>query len=425
MSGQELQRVVGLPGAILLGLGSILGTGVFVSLGLAAGIVGPGVVLAVALAAVVATANGLSSAQLAAAHPVSGGTYEYGYQFLNPYLGFTAGTMYMVAKSASAATAALGCAGYIWHMTGMDAGDYGVRGLAVGITLTITALVASGMRRSNVANTAVVSLTILSLVAFVVFGWVGLDSAVASANLALDGVFDGPVNLLHATALMFVAYTGYGRIATLGEEVKDPAKTIPKAVIATLFVSMVLYVSVSATAVATVGVDTFVEATKTAVAPLEVVAQSFSVPAVAYVVAIGAITAMAGVLLNLVLGLSRVMLAMGRRKDVSERYAEVDAKQSSPTRAVWHTGLFIAALSLWGDVSGTWSFSAVTVLVYYGITNLAALNLPVEARRFPRVISWFGLLSCLSLAFFVEWPFIAAGAGTVALALVFKRISNP
>ena len=91
----DLARVVGLPGAILLGLGSIVGTGAFVSIGIAAGVAGPSVVLVIALAACLATCNGLSSAQLAASHPVSGGTYEYGYRYLTPTLGFTAGWLFL------------------------------------------------------------------------------------------------------------------------------------------------------------------------------------------------------------------------------------------------------------------------------------------------------------------------------------------
>ena len=145
---QGLRRVVGLPGAVLLGLGSILGTGIFVSIGIAAGVAGGWVVPAVALAAIVAAFNGLSSAQLAASHPVSGGTYEYGYRYLNPLLGFLAGWMFLAAKSASAATAALGLSGYLLTALGHP-GVGGRVALAVSAVLLLTFLVAGGMRRSN------------------------------------------------------------------------------------------------------------------------------------------------------------------------------------------------------------------------------------------------------------------------------------
>lgn len=419
----SLARVVGLWGAVWMGLGSILGTGVFISLGIAAGVVGSGIVFAVALAALVATVNGLSSAQLAAAHPVSGGTYEYGHKFVHPVAGFTAGWMFLAAKSASAATAALGCAGYFLHTLGF-ADDVMARVvLGLIIVIVLTTLVASGVRRSNHANIAIVTLTLIALAAFVIFGWLSVDAALVADRIGPStwiAALDTPTALLHATALMFVAYTGYGRIATLGEEVREPVRTIPRAIIATLIVSMLLYISVSATAVAVVGAEAFAASTREVAAPLEVVARAFRHPQVAWLVAGGAVTAMAGVLLNLLLGLSRVLFAMARRGEMPKGLNYVRASSSSPTRAVWVMGAFIAALVLLGDIKTTWSFSAFTVLVYYGITNLSALYLPVEARRYPRWVAVAGLLSCFGLAFFIEWQIWISGLVLLAVGFVLR-----
>jgi len=420
----ELRRVVGVPGAILMGLGSILGTGIFVSIGIAAGVAGPSVVLAVALAAVVATFNGLSSAQLAASHPVSGGTYEYGYRYLSPALGFTAGWMFLVAKSASAATAALGFGGYLLTAIGVE-GQLPRVLLGLAVVALLTAIVAGGMGRSNRTNAVIVSLTLLALVAFVL---AGAREAVAGGGRHLVPFFPsdsaGLKGLLHGTALMFVAYTGYGRIATLGEEIRDPSRSIPRAIVATLVVTMALYVSVVVVAVGVAGAPGLAEATRTAAAPLEVVARSFTVPGIGWLVAAAAITAMAGVLLNLLLGLSRVMLAMGRRRDLPVWLAHVDPEQASPRRAVVVTGILIAGLVLLGDVRTTWSFSAFTVLVYYALTNLAALRLPPERRRFPRAIPFLGLFSCLGLAFWVEPAIWAVGLGLIAAGLGWHFIAQ-
>ncbi|MCB9756717.1 MAG: APC family permease [Myxococcales bacterium] len=413
-----LERVVGLWGAVWMGLGSILGTGVFVSLGIAAGVAGAGVVLAVALAAVVATANGLSSAQLAAAHPVSGGTYEYGHRLLHPFAGFLAGWMFLAAKSASAATAALGCASYLLRALSLEVGGRTRVAVAIGVVFVLTALVASGARRSNHVNIAIVTLTLVALGSFVALGWWSVDPALLTPRLGAPAWSDAiaePTALLHATALMFVAYTGYGRVATLGEEVREPATTIPRAIIATLVLAMLLYVAVSATAVAVVGADRFSAVTRDVAAPLETVARSFRQPWVARVVAVGAITAMAGVLLNLLLGLSRVLLAMARRREMPAALDRVDAATSSPTRAVWAIGVLIASLVLLGDIKSTWSLSAFTVLVYYGITNLAALRLPPELRRYPRWVAVLGLVCCFGLACFVERAFWISGLALVVL----------
>jgi basic amino acid/polyamine antiporter, APA family len=397
--GRPLAQVVGVAGAVLIGLGSILGTGIFVSIGLAAEVAGGAVVLAVVLAGVVATFNGLSSAQLAAAHPRSGGTYEYGYRFLSPSLGFCAGWMFVAAKTASAATAALGVSAYLSLALGVR-DEPGIRlGVALGAVVLLTALVAAGMRRSSRVNATIVVVTLAALSALVIAGARPTLERLGDATGALAEV--GPVSLLHATALMFVAYTGYGRIATLGEEVRDPERSIPRAIVITLVLSVLLYVGVAAVAVGVLGSQALASATSSSAAPLHAAARALDVPLVAALVAIGAITAMLGVLLNLVLGVSRVVLAMARRGDLPTGLSAVDLG-GSPRRAVLVTGAIVAVLVGIGDVRTTWSFSAFAVLVYYGITNLAALRLPPSHRRFPRVIAWLGLASCLSLAWFVE-----------------------
>jgi len=407
-----------------MGLGSIMGTGIFVSIGIAAGVCGPSVVLAVFLAAFVATFNGLSSAQLAASHPVSGGTYEYGYKYLNPAMGFTAGWMFLCAKSASAATAALGFAGYVLTALGVE-NPFARVLFGLGIIAVLTIIVAGGMRSSNRTNAIIVSFTLLVLAVFVVVGAPTVFANGTSQFVPFLPVGEsGTRALLHGTALMFVAYTGYGRIATLGEEVRDPARSIPRAIITTLIVTMVLYVTVTAVAVGVVGAGPLAEATRSAAAPLEVVAQSFTVPGIDWLVALAAITAMTGVLLNLLLGLSRVMLAMGRRRDLPTALASVDERTQSPRVAVIVTGVLIAGLVLIGNVETTWSFSAFTVLVYYALTNLAALRLPEEHRRFPRIISVLGLFSCLGLAFWVEPVFWIVGLGLIGLGLLWHFLAG-
>ena len=421
-----LARVVGLWGAVWMGLGSILGTGVFVTLGIATGIIGAGVVLAVVLAAVVATANGLSSAQLAAAHPESGGTYEYGYAFVHPLAGFAAGLMFLAAKSASAATAALGCSGYLLRILGLPESGITHIGLALAIILLLTALVASGVRRSSQVNSVIVALTLATLAAFVVFGCLSIDMSLLAERVGpatWRDAFAAPDALLHATALIFVAYAGYGRIATLGEEVREPARTIPSAIIITLGLSMLVYVSVSATAVAVVGADAFAAASSDVAATLVVVAQAFRHPEVARIVATGAVTALAGVLLNLLLGLSRVLLAMARRHDMPAVFCRVHAFSRSPVRAVWATGALVAVLTLLGDVKTTWSVSAFTVLIYYGITHLAALRLPRALRRYPTWIAILGLMSCFGLASFIEWQVALAGLALLGASFVVRALS--
>lgn len=421
--GPALRREVGVWGAMMMGLGSIVGTGVFVSIGIAAGVTGPSVVLAIVVAALVATFNGLSSAQLAANHPVSGGTYEYGYRWLHPTLGFAAGWMFLCAKSASAATAALGFAGYALNLFGAEQAVWRIA-LAAATVVAMTVLVLLGIRRSNRANIAIVSITLLALGCFVVAGLpaVWRNGAANLEPFFVPGESSPAVSgFLEACALMFVAFTGYGRIATLGEEVVQPQITIPQAIIVTLVVSSLLYIAVGLVGVAAAGSQTMAAATTRQAAPLEVIATQFEVPWVPQIVAIGAVTAMLGVLLNLILGLSRVLLAMGRRGDMPRSFATISASGSTPTVAVIVIGILIAALTLIGNVKTTWSFSAFTVLVYYALTNLAAIRLSEGERLYPRAIAWLGLVACLSLAFWVEPAIWGIGLGFLLGGLVLQR----
>jgi APA family basic amino acid/polyamine antiporter len=386
MSHQTLRRELGLGGAIVIGLGSIVGTGAFVAIGVASARWSDAVVLAVPLAAAVAVFNGLSSAFLAGRFPVAGGTYEYGYQTLNPWLGFTAGWLFLLAKTASAATAALGVGLYL-----------GIPGplIPIAAVALVTGLVLAGIRRTAVGNTVLVALTI---VAILWFSWAGIGEARLSGP-AFDSGLELP-SLLAATAFLFVAYTGYGRIATLGEEVKRPERVIPRAVIITLAVAAFLYRAIALGGRAMAGPDWG--------ARIELARLGMPV------VTIGAITAMLGVLLNLILGLSRVWLAMGRRHDMPARLARLDHR-SEPRLAILVSSVLVAAITLIGDVALAWGFSAMTVLLYYGITNLAAIALDRA-----RVTAWIGLASCVSLSVFVTPGVWLAGVASIGVGLLWK-----
>ncbi len=404
-----------------MGLGSIIGTGIFVSIAIATQISGSGIIIAIVIAALLATFNGLSSAQLATAHPVSGGTYEYGYRFLGSYFGFSAGWMFMVAKSASAATAVLGCIGYLFYAFDVGAETWQITLAGLALLIVMTYLVSGGISRSNTANKVIVGITLLGLAALVVTG------------LFVNGIPSQPIfdsfsdtstqSILYASALMFVAYTGYGRIATLGEEVAEPRKTIPKAIILAMICIVIIYLAVSLTAIQIMGAEAFGLTVDGEAAPLMIAAQALSVPGVGAIITVAAITAMLGVLLNLLLGLSRVLLGMARRKDVPGFLAAINPKSQSPVAAVWVTGAIIGILVLSGDVVFTWSFSAFTVLIYYAITNLSALFLPAELRLYPRIIPALGLFGCLFLAFFIEPTIWMSGLGLLGLGIIWHLVA--
>ncbi len=393
-------------GGVWLGLGSILGTGVFVSIATATQVAGTGVLIAITFGALVAVCNGLNSAQLAASHPVSGGSYEYGYRYLNPWFGFTAGWLFLLAKSASAATAALGLAYYLQDL-GITLNPRLTAPIGV---MIMTFLVFLGIKRSSWVNKTIVTVTLIALVSFIGLGFTTteLENVTPSFNLE---------SILQATALMFVAYTGYGRIATLGEEITDPQRNIPRAIWLTLGISMAIYLGVGA-----VGVSSGIDQVLPSSAPLADLTKLWGYPGATFLLSIGAVTAMAGVLLNLILGLSRIVLAMGRRGDLPAIFAQLNTDRTNPPWAVGLVGMGITLLTLIGDVKITWSFSAFNVLIYYAITNACALKLPPSARLFPRGLAVIGLIACAFLAFWVEWKIWLVGIGLIVLGNGFRLL---
>ncbi|MEM7392613.1 MAG: APC family permease, partial [Verrucomicrobiota bacterium] len=283
------------------------------------------------------------------------------------------------------------------------------------LVIAVVALTLAGVRKSNWINGLIVLFVVGVLLALFV---AGLRSEY-EPNLSWTSG-GGADNFFFATALMFVAYTGYGRIATMGEEVREPRKTIPKAMIVTLLVTMTIYVLTAYTLVLGLGDDYG----WVGEAALQDAALDISGTNLALFVMLAATVAMISVLINLVLGLSRVVLAMGRRGDLPQVFASIDRKGKSPWAATLLVGLIVLSLTFIGDLTVTWTFSAFTVLIYYAITNFAALKIPPEQRLFPRWISVAGLISCLFLAFWVPPKIWLIGLLLLAVGYFWHRFGQ-
>lgn len=402
-----LRRELGLLDAVGIGFGAIVGAGIFVVTGVAAGIAGPAILAGLVLAGVAAAANALSSAELAAEMPQSGGSYEYGYRLLSPAAGFAAGWMFLASKIAAAGTVAIGLAAYL----GTLLPGAPPRAVATGAIVLFTVLNAFGIRRSSVVNLAIVAVSLASLLLFAALAAPGFDAA----RLRPFAPF-GPRSVLQAGALLFFAYTGYARIATLGEEVRDPRRTIPRATVITIAGAVLLYLAVAVAALGAVGAP----ALAASPAPLAAAARSFSGSAAATAVSVGAVTAMLGVILSQLLGLSRMVFAMARRGDLPAPLAAVDAHRGVPARAVVAVGAVAAIVAATGTLTGVASAAAFAILVYYGLANLAALRLPASAKRYPRAVAWTGLTGCALLATSLEPRVIAIGAVTLASGFALR-----
>lgn len=403
-STKNLVRELTLKDAVGVGLGAIIGAGIFVVTGVAAGVAGPAFMVGLIVAGIIATFNALSSAQLAAVYPHSGGTYEYGYRLLNPALGFSAGWMFLISKLSAAGVVAIGFGSYFHQLVPITS----PLTLSIIAVLFLTVANYFGIKKVGKLNLIIVSITLLSLIYLVFSGIpdVKTDNFKPFAPFGIAGIAE-------ASALLFFAYTGYARIATLAEEVKDPKKTIPKAVIITIITAIILYIAVSIVAIGVIGTDKMAASTS----PLQIVANALSSPAIDTIITIGASTAMLGVLLSQILGISRMMLAMGRRNDIPPFFQKIHNKYRVPHLGVITTGIIILVVTLTRSFEFIVRAASFTILLYYSITNIAALKQPSEEQIYGKAIPILGLAGCLAMS--VSLPFNVIATGVLLLIAGF------
>lgn len=406
MTDAGLARRLGVTDAVVIGLGSMLGAGVFVVFGPAAAAAGPALLVALGVAAIVAYCNATSSAQLAAVHPDSGGTYVYGRHRLGPGWGFLAGWAFVVGKTASCAAMAWTFGAYTWPAHPVVP--------AVAAVAVLTGVNYLGVTKTAGLSRILVVVTLLALAAVVA---AGLGGGAADPGRLTAGSAPGLAGIGQAAALLFFAFAGYARIATLGAEVRDPARTIPLAIPLALGIVLAVYAVVAVTGLLTLGAAGLAAAP----APLAAVAASGSLGAVAPVVRIGAAVASAGVLLSLMAGIGRTTMAMARDGALPTALGTVHPRFRVPHRAEVLLGLVVAAVVATGDVRGVIGFSSFTVLVYYTITNAAAWTLGTRPR-WLRPVTVLGALGCLTLAATLPVPTVLTGLGVLAVGLLGRTI---
>ena len=385
--------------AVVVGLGAMLGAGVFAAFGPAADAAGSGILVALGLAAVVAFANATSSAQLAALHPESGGTYVYGRERLGPFWGFLAGWGFVVGKLASCGAMALTFGSYV--------APAHARPLAIAAVVALVAVNWFGIEKTAFATRAIIAVVLGALALVVAAAFLGGEADAARLTPVLgDG---GAYGLLQAAGILFFAFAGYARIATLGEEVREPERTIPKAIPVALGLVLAVYAVVAVAALAVAGGDGLVTA-----APLLAVVEAGSLDELGPAVRVGAAVASAGVLLSLLAGVSRTAFAMAANSDLPRWLDAVHPRHRVPHRAELVVGAVVVALVAVADLREAIGFSSFAVLVYYAIANASALTLTRPERRWPRWLAVLGVLGCAALA--LSLPFVAVGAGAAVLA---------
>jgi APA family basic amino acid/polyamine antiporter len=390
--------------AVVIGLGSMIGAGVFSAFGPAARSAGAGLLIGLALAAVIAYCNASASAQLAAVYPTSGGTYIYGRERLGPWWGFIAGWGFVVGKTASCAAMALTVAAYA-----IPGPAWAQRIIAVAAVLLLTVLNYRGVTKTAMLARILLVCTLIALTACVV----GIATARPDPSHLIGAHAWSAVTVygvLQSAGLLFFAFAGYARIATMGEEVRDPAHTIPRAITLALAIAVAIYLIVAVAALLAAGPDRLAHAA----APLAEAVRAAGIPALVPVITVGAALASMGALLALVAGLGRTVLAMARHHDLPAWLAAVHPRYRVPHHAEIALAAVVCVLVVTVDLRGMIGFSSFGVLIYYAIANAAAYTLP-GARR--RVLNICGLTGCVLLVVTLPWQSAVAGLAVFAVGI--------
>ena len=402
-----LARRLGTTDAVVIGVGSMVGAGVFAVWAPAARAAGTGLLIGLVLAGFVAYCNATSSAQLAAVYPVSGGTYVYGRERLGPWWGFAAGWAFVIGKTASCAAMALTFATYVVP------GHETVRRLvALAAVVLLTAVNYRGITRTAALTRILVACTVTVLAVVVIVLLVAGDP---SPHRLIGGSTD-LYGVLQAAGLLFFAFAGYARIATMGEEVRDPARTIPRAITIALAVAIGIYLVVGVTLLLT---TTDIGASSD---PLAAAVDAAGVHGVVPVVRVGAALASLGALLALIAGIGRTSLAMARERDLPGWLAAVHPRYQVPHHAEIALAAVVGVLVLTTDLRGVIGFSSFGVLLYYAIANASAYTQPREQRRWPRALNVLGLAGCLVLAASLPLPSVLTGAAVLAAGLLARLV---
>ncbi|WP_258369311.1 APC family permease [Georgenia satyanarayanai] len=400
----RLARRLGTGDAVVIGLSSMVGAGVFAAFAPAAAAAGSGLLLGLAVAGLVAWCNATASAQLAAQYPTSGGTYVYGRERLGPWPGFLAGWSFVIGKTASCAAMALTFAAYAappgWE-----------RPFAALAVLALAAVNYAGVTRTAALARAVVAVVVVVLLLAV---GVGAGTAGGGGQQLVPGDLSWS-GVLQSAGLLFFAFAGYARVATLGEEVRDPERAIPRAILAALGLALVLYALVAGMLLLALGPERLAAST----APVaEAVAGTWLAPLARVAAALAAL----GALLALLAGIGRTSLAMARNGDLPRWLSAVHPRFRVPHRAEVVLAVVVAVLVLLVDLREAIGFSSFGVLLYYTVANAAALTQPPERRRFPRALQVLGVAGCLALVATLPVTAVVGGAVVLVAGAAYRAV---
>jgi len=414
---RKLKRSIGLWSAVAINVGAIIGGGIFVVTGIVAGYAGSALVISMIIAGIIATITATSFARLAAWQPIEGGAYEYGRQLVSPFAGFLAGWMWLVANTFTGAAVSLGFAYYLTAAFPSLPTNI----VAATLCLSFTALNLVGAKESAGVNNILVSIKLAVLAFFVVFGSLHFNSGnFVPFNPLTSGV-------LYGSFFIFFAYGGFARVTVVAEEVKDAKRNVPRALLLSLGISMIVYVLVGVVAVGLVNAHALSVSSSPLSSAMSITGNSFA----GNIISVGGLVATASVLLTAILGVSRMAYSMARRNDLPSNLSKLHHKFFTPHYAILATGIIMAILVLFiVNLTPLVAISTFALLFNYSITNIAAFKLKSNGKQ-HKVLPILGLVTCIMLLVFIllasteAWiigmVFLFAGAIYYALNKKLKR----
>nr|WP_319376512.1 amino acid permease [uncultured Methanoregula sp.] len=407
----QLKRGIGLFGATALGIGAIIGSGIFIVTGIVAGIAGPAMIFSVIIAGVIAVFSAMSVAELGSYLPEEGGTYAYAQKLISPFAGFIAGWIWIFSNIFVGAAVSLGFAHYFATLFP----TVPVKIIAIIICLVFIIINYIGIRESLLFNNLLVTAKILILLFFVAFGL-----GVFQPSKFIPFAPEGSMGVLNGAALIFFAYTGFARVTIMAEEVKDPEKTIPRSIYLALGISTVIYLLVSIIAIGIAGAPALAQSGSPLADAIGVTGSSGAV----LLISLGAMIATASVLLTTIMGISRIVFSMARSQDLPPLFEKIHPRFSTPYYAIAITGICMIAAVILADLVLVVAVSTFAMLIYYLIANIAAFRLPHEHRKYPQAVPVIGALSCLGLLAFLSpssWIIGCTGLVIGGIWFVFHR----
>jgi APA family basic amino acid/polyamine antiporter len=412
-SQPSLRSSLSLLDATAINLGAIIGAGIFVVTGIAAGLAGSALLVSLILAAIVSLFTALSFAELSAAVPKEGGSYEFAYELLSPLAGFTAGWMWLISNVFVGSALAIGFSQYLATLLpGIP-----TKPIAIVITAFFALINVLGAKSSANINNVLVGAKLLILGFFVALG----SLHISSANLRPFSPFEPGV--LYGAYFVFFAFTGFARVTLLAEEVQNPKKNVPRSIMLALLISVIVYLAVGFVAVGLVGADKL----KDSASPLATAISVVGIAAASQVVSIGGLIATASVLLTTILGVSRLGYAMARRNELPRVLGRLHRRFDTPYFAILTSSVLMMLLVFVSTLSQVVAVSTLASLVYYGIGNLSALRLNPRTRLYPRIIPVLGVISCAAFSLFVLFksPQVwLIGVAILAVGLVCYRLQQ-